>query len=334
MSATAQATPITGTTHSIRGPLRYQITTSSPQLEAGTKFSIYTRITNPYDVPVTIRSVTTLLPVEFIDIKPLERAQRKRKTLELISCVQEETAAAEERSWRSFFGRRKPGIEPARLSSQPVSSAAEEDLVSDSDAESLLHLIRSSPDPDTTRANALHQLHEALVQSDGADDCNTELQPGNSIIHVFTLKTNRSIFFPPNVYQSSVRIEYEIDSARNIDVADYQLNIRAPLRAILFGSLIGAFFGFLLKDLTGDHIIESLPGYQHPMQALVSYLLSLITAMMIAGIAVVAFARKKDAQPILSIEDFWGGVFVGFMAGYTGKSFLEKVAGVSPAPKG
>jgi hypothetical protein len=44
--------------------------------------------------------------------------------------------------------------------------------------------------------------------------------------------------------------------------------------------------------------------------------------MMISGIVVVAFARKKDAQPILSVEDFWGGVFVGFLVGYTGKSFL------------
>jgi hypothetical protein len=40
---------------------------------------------------------------------------------------------------------------------------------------------------------------------------------------------------------------------------------------------------------------------------------------------VVAFARKKDAQPFISIEDFYGGFFVGFSAGYVGKSLLAAV---------
>src|SRR5947208_9435727 len=73
---------------SIRGPLRYQITTSSPQIEAGTKFSIYTRITNPYDVPVMINAVTTLLPVEFLDIALLERENKKRALIDRIRLVQ------------------------------------------------------------------------------------------------------------------------------------------------------------------------------------------------------------------------------------------------------
>jgi hypothetical protein len=40
---------------------------------------------------------------------------------------------------------------------------------------------------------------------------------------------------------------------------------------------------------------------------------------------VVAFARKRDTQPILSIEDFWGGLFIGAMTGYTGKSALNQI---------
>ncbi|WP_353073977.1 hypothetical protein [Tunturiibacter gelidiferens] len=102
------------------------------------------------------------------------------------------------------------------------------------------------------------------------------------------------------------------------------MNIRAPLKAILFGALIGSFFGFLLKDLTGERTLITLVNTTRTPGSIASYLLSLATAMMIAGITVVAFARKKDAQPILSVEDFWGGVFVGFLAGYTGKSFLDK----------
>ena len=156
-----------------------------------------------------------------------------------------------------------------------------------------------------------------------------ELQPGNSFVHVFTLKTNRSIFFPPNIYQSSIRVSYKIDDANNIDVADYQLNIRAPLKAILYGALTGSLFGFFLKDLLSARTMMAL----NTPSSIISYVLSLVAAMMISGIVVVSFARKKDAQPILSVEDFWGGVFVGFLAGYTGKSFLDQaIAPGAPTP--
>jgi uncharacterized membrane protein YfcA len=90
----------------------------------------------------------------------------------------------------------------------------------------------------------------------------------------------------------------------------------------------------LMADLTGERATMALFVTARTPQAIVSYLLSLITAMMIAGIVVVAFARKKDAQPILSVEDFWGGVFVGFLAGYSGKAFLEKTLGGSISPAG
>src|SRR5215510_9772155 len=49
----------------IRGPLRYVLETSSPQVEAGKKFSITIQIINPYDVPVRIYGVSTTLPIEF-----------------------------------------------------------------------------------------------------------------------------------------------------------------------------------------------------------------------------------------------------------------------------
>jgi hypothetical protein len=52
---------------SFRGPLRYEVDTSSPQLSAGRRFSIFVRITNPYDVPVTIEKVECSLPAEFRD---------------------------------------------------------------------------------------------------------------------------------------------------------------------------------------------------------------------------------------------------------------------------
>ena len=122
----------------IRGPLRYQITTSSPQLEAGTKFSIYTRITNPYDVPVNIDSVTTTLPVEFINVDALERAERKHKIVALIRSVQ--GFVPQESKFFGVFGQGKGDTcpAPARMSNEQIrSTLGGADLVLNSNPHSI-----------------------------------------------------------------------------------------------------------------------------------------------------------------------------------------------------
>ncbi|HSF51191.1 MAG TPA: hypothetical protein VLA74_10565 [Nitrososphaeraceae archaeon] len=37
--------------------------------------------------------------------------------------------------------------------------------------------------------------------------------------------------------------------------------------------------------------------------------------------------RKKDVQPFLTVEDFWGGLLLGFFVGYIGKSFIDRFFG-------
>jgi hypothetical protein len=49
--------------------------------------------------------------------------------------------------------------------------------------------------------------------------------------------------------------------------------------------------------------------------------------MLLAAIVVVAFARKKDTQPVLSIEDFYGGFFIGALVGYNGITYFGQVFG-------
>lgn len=50
-----------------------------------------------------------------------------------------------------------------------------------------------------------------------------------------------------------------------------------------------------------------------------------LAGILIAAVVVVAFARKKDAQPFITVEDFYGGSFVGFVAGYVGFPLLDSI---------
>jgi hypothetical protein len=49
-------------------------------------------------------------------------------------------------------------------------------------------------------------------------------------------------------------------------------------------------------------------------------------AMILSTIAVVYSSRRtNDAQPVLTVEDVWGGMILGFLIGYLGNEFFSKV---------
>src|ERR1700676_5231581 len=62
------------------------------------------------------------------------------------------------------------------------------------------------------------------------------LQPGNSTVKTFTVKTKWAVFFPPASYNPYLWVDYEIDGSRNKDSVRYTLNIRSPLKAIIYGA--------------------------------------------------------------------------------------------------
>ncbi|WP_128598390.1 hypothetical protein [Paraburkholderia kirstenboschensis] len=67
--------------------------------------------------------------------------------------------------------------------------------------------------------------------------------------------------------------------------------------------------------------------YQHPEAypdlLKPAILVSVLLNILVAVVLVVEFARKKDAQPFISVEYFYGGFFVRFLAGYNGAALLN-----------
>ena len=62
-----------------------------------------------------------------------------------------------------------------------------------------------------------------------------------------------------------------------------------------------------------------------------------MVSLVLAAMTVVLFARKKDVQPLIAVEDFWGGVAMGFLAAYVGPAIFENLlpdaaTGATPPP--
>jgi len=173
------------------------------------------------------------------------------------------------------------------------------------------------------------EARNVIVPSDGAKNAGAletaseiVLQHGNSALKRFTLKTWRSTLFMPAAYILQFQVQYKIDDVLNQDTIRQQFNLRAPMGAVLRGACWGALVGSILHTLYGLNgaAVTSLD-----RKGFFELVTQTFAGILLGGVLVVAFARKKDAQPFISIEDFYGGFFVGFSAGYVGKALLEKV---------
>jgi hypothetical protein len=153
------------------------------------------------------------------------------------------------------------------------------------------------------------------------------LQPRSQTLQSFTLKTRDKILFSPSTYDFAFQVVYEVDGVERRDAAFTQLNIQAPLSAMLTGAAIGALCGQFLRNVDGWNPATWLQGFVgDPIPETIGIIAAVSTSVIAALIGVVAFGRQKNAQPFITIEDFYGGLFVGFVAGYTGSAFLDMFA--------
>jgi len=278
----------------VRGPLRYEVETSSPLVEAGRPFSIFLRVTNPYEVAVEITRVEFLLPVEFIN----------------------ETMAGGDASlqWRSQFqsAPAKAGgtVNPfERQIAVAVNGRSRTGTLGGSTFQKLPPSEADAPRPFGETSG-----EDGPTGAQGPSDPETSvtIQPGNTTVQMVSLRTHRWLLFSPAVYQLEAQIHYRLDGQYNTDAAKVPLNVKAPLPALMAGAAAGAVLGGVV-GLTWQSLANKSPlGWP---QALANVVLSLIV--------IVAFARKKDAQPFISIEDFYGGLFVGFTVGVAGEDWLS-----------
>lgn len=343
-----------------RGPLRLDIDTSSPVLEAGRFFSVLLTISNPFDVPVSITRATTVVPIEFIDVEQ-RRLRRERRDLlyeaDQISKnlyekhvphfnkAKKERQRAIRKAVLSFFTTLIPfapmlqgAYDATRVIVASNASIQKRPRITDGDGVDLDEIHKDIEDmkdissPEIERKLDERMLNELKQQLSDLDAISSEeilLEPGNSIVQAFTLCTRTSILFPPSTYELPIQIEYKIGDKTHRNAFKHKINIRSPLRAVILGSVIGASVGFILKDIFGEKNIIAVINSPHTLDFFI-WLVALLGNVLLAVVVVVAFARKRETQPILSVEDFWGGLFVGAMTGYTGKSMIN---GLFPTPK-
>lgn len=158
------------------------------------------------------------------------------------------------------------------------------------------------------------------------------LQPGNTVVYSVALKTQSTLLFKPSQYslQHSLNFSFEKTPGNtHTNTANQLLTIRAPIWAVMCGSILGGIAGYIARCLQeASKIVQSsgeANGFTQP--AWYYFLLAFLTAIM-SAMAIVFLARKSETQSMVSVEDFWGGLVVGFLVGYGGATAFENLANI------
>lgn len=315
----------------IRGALKVDVSTSTNLVSAGKEFSIYVVIHNPFDVPITLHNTETHIPVELSD-KIAEfrhntnRAKEQKKFLEKTESFFKRVVKQiefrihdiiEKKNFRKTHRVAEAvGVEYERTlaKTDPANLTVGSDLTVQND-----FILGNKWDLDFANLpkDDIRQILWDIEQyMQGKSP--TILQPGNSVVRHFVLKTTNWLLFAPLAHTFQIQVTYDVTGKYQTDTIPFSLNIQASMFSALVGSVIGSLLGSFVR--TPPQLTSSLE---------ISRIM--LTSAIFAVIIVVAFARKSNVQQIVSVEDFWGGVFIGFLTGYAGESFISSILGYSSA---
>jgi hypothetical protein len=114
------------------------------------------------------------------------------------------------------------------------------------------------------------------------------------------------------------RITYRYKQELHFAPFEIRLTLRPPILANCIGAIVGSILGSCARSLQeqGSAFLKN-PSFD--------FFAATILAAILAVIAVIYASRRTgESQPILTIEDLWGGLVVGFLMGYLGHEYFQK----------
>lgn len=327
----------------LRGALKLEVSTSTPVVVAGTEFSIYVVIRNPFPAPVAVLGTETHIPVALSDEnwRKINRneiiIERRKQIKELQITSNKFTRITQEFGvhFRFFLDDIKSAINPSSgprvaiaVTTEEQSNITELQLPSGASIStggaSFVGGNLTVPNGDFIGRDQIIELHvegktteeiQQLLQ--GIHEMQSmkrpiTLQPGDSMVVHFILRTIRWLTFSPISHTFQIQVRYEAEGIDHIDTIPFSLSIRAPVASSMCGALVGSILG----SLVSKHLLPT---------DILGIIQVILTSMVFAIIIVVAFARQNNVQQVVSVEDFWGGMFIGFLVGYAGESFISSV---------
>ncbi len=214
----------TRTSNPVRGFPGLTVAATSPQITAGSDFSIFVLVQNPFDVPMTIHQVQTHIPVELIDVNRL-RVKLSKGPAPPPDGTRERALM---RLWRLFRWRRQ-----LRREHPGVAIAVGTEFVPEEAAELFKSQVIIGTLSESTATISALSFH--LPPNASSDDLDAmmrrvvdyqrgvmpvQLQPGDSVVRQFVLRTHSRLLFHPLSHTFQIQINYSVDGTDHTEGND------------------------------------------------------------------------------------------------------------------
>jgi len=157
--------------------------------------------------------------------------------------------------------------------------------------------------------------------------CLMTILPGETGSFSFTAIVPKWLFVTGTQTLFDGYVKYQCKGESHISQFEVRFVVRPPLFANIIGAVMGGILGTTARYLK-----------EVPVASGGDYHFGFWTASALAvilGIIMVVFSSKRsgDVQPILTIEDIWGGIIAGFLVGYLGHEFFGQVVTIGTPGK-
>ncbi|TQK80172.1 hypothetical protein FB563_7348 [Streptomyces puniciscabiei] len=337
---------------------------SVPEVYSGTDFTLYLHIKNPFAVPVWVKSVVLSLPTQLYWRSPdaetrkasrekhvqaerstLERVieTRNQRILEITQELSRLPADAGEQTARLLdvmrtlldensrdvdllAGQGNARVRADGSSTVNLHSPRTRNLTVEAHRESTINVYDIRP----------VEEEPERVPLTGSLPPGAALEPGCTDVQTIRLGTRRNPLFLPARYHLQLTVIYTVEPPRDpaadtaadsphqrvfSNTTSFTVPVKAALWKVMSGGVIGGFLGGVGRALQQTRH----PGALIETARLLPLIGALLLAVILSGVAIIFSARKSDAQSFVTVEDFWGGLLVGFLIGYSGTAAFSDI---------
>lgn len=337
------------------GLLDLSVDLSVPEVYSGTEFTLYLHVKNPFSQPVWIKSVELSLPVQLSALESNRQNRGFSESGELAdeairSIIRERQSEVKRlRDMAASGSTPDSEREKSLVKARELEGEIRADLATLSGALSVAstgdsHVTLNDYGAATTSVNATGESHVTInsykgnrkgedrrVRLVGSIPPRAALQPGSTDVQTIRLESKKTPFFVPAKFKLQLTVIYGLQEPPVDDDAldrrdlysnttPFTVQVRAALWSVMLGSAFGGIIGSIARSLQGEGGSVAFSG-PHANSTIGAVLLAAI----LSGAAVLFSARKSDTQSFVTVEDFWGGLLVGFLIGYSGTAAFAKI---------
>jgi hypothetical protein len=327
------------------GLLDLSVDLSVPEVYSGTEFTLYLHVKNPFSQPVWIRSVELSLPVQLSALESNRHNQgisesgdlpdetirgiireRQSEVKRLRDLAASDSTPDSEREKFLLRARELEGeirVDLASLSGALSVASAGNSNITLNDYGAAATSLHAAGDSNVTinSYKGSRDGEDRRVRLVGSIPPRAALQPGSTDVWTIRLESKKTPFFVPAKFKLQLTVIYGLEAPPVDDDAldrrdlysnttPFTVQVRAALWSVILGSAFGGIIGGAVA-FSGPHANSTIG--------------AVLLAAILSGAAVLFSARKSDTQSFVTVEDFWGGLLVGFLIGYSGTAAFAKI---------